>query len=1336
MSNQPYSDLKDVWRLGNEPGIRCCAYLQMISGEAMVRTFRVLPPGKEQQHETRSLRTPDDYELILHDRHLSCLLKRNDQYATVSHVWHEGISEIQNQEYLGLDSPDLQRLVFRIPTEIAHSISKALGQDIEWSLTLKTSILEVVHKIYASSTLTVVHLDDVTPTMVNKFLHATEDTARLEGMIGICNSKWYSRVWTAMEYIRSAKVRVMNSEKQLHGEDSAQLYQPQLNQFWGEQTAKNGCHDLEAQLEIGKNIMPWNLGSLDLCRADSKSRNFGLAFALLSRRGCRDKYDFLYALQGIITGYSTTKLSGCDWDEMYLNLAYLCLREGDYTPLLVTPEFGPDDGLDVRNMPANDVNEGYNDVYGSTYAFPLGHITSPPEYHDALRIADNGDVLIKMQRARSVYQSELWDGNFDHLAHFCAHNLVTPNVDDFAEAFGARLFFESKENMMQALSTGDRRQKLEQTILALSEVPLGQPWPQESPYDIFDILDALGILGTWPEREESRYDFQGRHGNILHLTWRRFRVWVKCAACGAASVNDAGLFIENDCEQVHGMTITDKLEIMNEINPVSNDNRRDAKPDYPELTRLMIQYMKEAIASGEVFMNSADHVGNGWRLFSWAHGATEAIEAMRTGSISNTTVTSAWEYLSDDASLKSIIVDEHPFILGTIFAIWKSATLVGNGDEMGKMFLGAVLKNCEKLLAPGHFITDIFKCLTNGRFDPDYCIDRLAVLPSEVFSRGTQALNPRFEFGETSDYQTIKSLPNRQYLPVLSNAGLLQLKSSLGHDDTSGFTDDFDTTPIRTISNAGLPFDARSQYQGHVDSSVLGPSASIPSSSMMRCETEQTMLLQEQSPSSTQGSLLGSISTCSSPEPQTLESEKKRIVDNIMREFLENLDTFLEEVYEDKENGGGSDGCDQRDDQSENKGKGVSRSTDCRKRNRSGKYVQRSGGRGGNDAGDGDNQRGGGNSKKPKLDPEGGMPSRLACPYFKWNPRKYRHHRVCVSPGWESVHRVKEHLYRCHQKPKYQCLRCYQDLEGEAALGAHLRTTPLCEAVSLPEPCDKFGTEIESLLRKRSSGKMSEKDQWIGVYKILFDVLDDELPTPYCEDFNLAYQSESWSEHVQREVRPLLRELLATEVAQAITNIAPEILHNLRDLVRQLEPTLRRSYERSQEQDRDQDDGQNQPEEREVDEEEDDERETNPSAGYLHLTPIPHSSSNTPHASTSAPVTHDLTINTSAHIPYSSSSIPNTLSSDPFNFTSVGYREDYEVDAFGQTFSPSMATWASDFSATTRPQPGSLSVPTGWSVVGGDFTFNDTNIGWDNWQNDFGGGYEASPGGGGPSGGT
>ncbi|KAK6215471.1 hypothetical protein QIS74_08490 [Colletotrichum tabaci] len=250
---------------------------------------------------------------------------------------------------------------------MARKISQALGKDVEvwhdyisvpqWSPDLKTSILQVVNRIYAGSALTVVHLEDVTPAMVDKFLHAPEDSARLSGMVGLCNAKWFSRVWTAMEYIRSANVRVMDSEMRLHGEESADVYQKQLDMFWHEQVAKYGgdAQRLEVRLEMGKNMMPWNIGPMIQCRAESKNRNFGLSFALLSRRGCRDKRDFLYALQGTITGHSVTELDGHNWDEMYLRLA----------------QFGPEDGLDVRNMPANNVREGYHDVYVSLLSYPF-----------------------------------------------------------------------------------------------------------------------------------------------------------------------------------------------------------------------------------------------------------------------------------------------------------------------------------------------------------------------------------------------------------------------------------------------------------------------------------------------------------------------------------------------------------------------------------------------------------------------------------------------------------------------------------------------------------------------------------------------------------------------------------------------------------------------------------------------------------------------------------------------------------------------------------------------------------------------------------------------------
>lgn len=261
---------------------------------------------------------------------------------------------------------------------------------------------------------------------------------------------------------------------------------------------------------------------------------------------------------------------------------------------------------------------------------------------------------------------------------------------------------------------------------------------------------------------------------------------------------------------------------------------------------------------------------------------------------------------------------------------------------------------------------------------------------------------------------------------------------------------------------------------------------------------------------------------------------------------------------------------------------------------------------------------------------------------------------------------------------------------------------------------------------------------------------------------NLSFQSESWSEHVQREVRPLLRELLATEVAQALTNIAPEILHNLRDLVRQLEPTLRRSYQQSQEQDCDQDDDQHQPEEEEVDEE-DDEKDPSPPAGHPHLTPVPHSSSNIPHAFTSVSATHDSTADASTYIPHTSAWIPDTGTSSPLYLT-TGYPGYYGADAFGQTFNPSMATSSAGVSADNRLQSGSTSESTlpntggfsvpdqtrlarpynqedaadlqEWSLIGGDFTFDDTDGDRDHWQTDFDGGNGPPPGGCGPSRGT
>ncbi|POS80000.1 hypothetical protein DHEL01_v201606 [Diaporthe helianthi] len=58
---------------------------------------------------------------------------------------------------------------------------------------------------------------------------------------------------------------------------------------------------------------------------------------------------------------------------------------------------------------------------------------------------------------------------------------------------------------------------------------------------------------------------------------------------------------------------------------------------------------------------------------------------------------------------------------------------------------------------------------------------------------------------------------------------------------------------------------------------------------------------------------------------------------------------------------------------------------------------------------------------------------RLACPFFKRNPHRYKDQGKCVGPGWLTVHRLKEHLYRRHMLPIY-CYRCREIFPNDRLL--------------------------------------------------------------------------------------------------------------------------------------------------------------------------------------------------------------------------------------------------------------------------------------------------------------
>ena len=136
-------------------------------------------------------------------------------------------------------------------------------------------------------------------------------------------------------------------------------------------------------------------------------------------------------------------------------------------------------------------------------------------------------------------------------------------------------------------------------------------------------------------------------------------------------------------------------------------------------------------------------------------------------------------------------------------------------------------------------------------------------------------------------------------------------------------------------------------------------------------------------------------------------------------------------------------------------------------------------------------------------------PARLfACPFYKNDPKTYSQSneaqgmahkfRTCGGPGWPTVARLKEHLYRVHVIP-IQCPRCWLTMKTEQELQDHSRAAVSC--VVLPQlvqwvPRDKI--EVLKDRKKALSGK-DEEERWKSVYGILFPN-DSVIPSPYYDN--------------------------------------------------------------------------------------------------------------------------------------------------------------------------------------------------------------------------------------------
>ncbi|KAH9229219.1 hypothetical protein K456DRAFT_1728675 [Colletotrichum gloeosporioides 23] len=211
-------------------------------------------------------------------------------------------------------------------------------------------------------------------------------------------------------------------------------------------------------------------------------------------------------------------------------------------------------------------------------------------------------------------------------------------------------------------------------------------------------------------------------------------------------------------------------------------------------------------------------------------------------------------------------------------------------------------------------------------------------------------------------------------------------------------------------------------------------------------------------------------------------------------------------------------------------------------------------------------------AKLPKVQEDEVSGAKLACPFFKHNPRKYKNQRPCCGPGWDHVHRIKEHIYRKHSLPKFSCPRCSQPFETQADLQAHARLPTPCE-VKEHEVLDGITQDQEKKLRsrKKTSGKeLTEAEKWTQVYGILFpDVREREIPSPYYNTEDAQTNLGGYEDYLRRELPTQVRRQLEREVEQQLSFVEGGMKQKVIEIARNLQLSLFKSYQQIETQERD-----------------------------------------------------------------------------------------------------------------------------------------------------------------------
>lgn len=509
--------LRKLWKPDHleSADVKCCHCGDPITkDDTLATTFALQGKDYTAAAEGRQHEVPWMSEtIVLFDRHLRCLLSAETEYVTVSHVWDPAVSELQN-EYAQALAPDkysddeiasVARRVLQAPVRIYAGIVASLNPETkqegrlevwhdyvsvpQWSHQRKGRIIQEIPKLYSHASFVVPFFHDVAPSSVQAMRKSSSTKERVQGIFDVCNSRWYRRMWTAMEYVQSSQLRPMLQDYKLLDECRSGLpFADEPVTHWKEEMRKTTWHDV-MRFDNGTNVHPHSLGPLEPTRnlrLQGKINPFSECFNLVSRRQVTVPADFLHALLGL-TGpiVEFSELPHSDLRKSVSIIAKARLRlKGDLSPLFMMP----------RNR---DVDEPQASGFIEFGVFGLGTEEFGPEFTGIILSGpEESKAKLKAQRMGTVTMAKrFWKKmdarTFNRLVREVL-DITGPDPDAFAETIWCRFFGESLGKVQEVLGKESRRSLLQMHLeLLYNESPGEESW------DNMDYVAQLFMLNKW-----------------------------------------------------------------------------------------------------------------------------------------------------------------------------------------------------------------------------------------------------------------------------------------------------------------------------------------------------------------------------------------------------------------------------------------------------------------------------------------------------------------------------------------------------------------------------------------------------------------------------------------------------------------------------------------------------------------------------------------------------------------------------------------------------------------------------------------------------------------------